>query len=1445
MADTTKLVIELETVLRNLNRTLRGLDQVKRKLEAVANVKFNARATTSSTDRQTLAAQRLAVQQERLRQAEQRLSVQSQELANRQERARQTTERLVRSSERLAQQQQRTNGVIRESQKSVITLDQTLGRVGGSLRNLGLGLVSLGASLSVAITAPLTALGVLSTRNAVTLDSLNRGLVAITGSSEEAGRQLTRLTKIAKLPGIGFQEAIQGSIRLQAVGFSAELAERALIQFSNAVALTGGGRDELARITVQLGQLAAKGKVLAQDLKPIIEAGPAVGRALLQAFGTVNSEDIQALGLSSQEFIDRLLTQLEQLPRAAAGIRNTFDNFTDAVFRASAAIGGAILPVLTRLIEVAEPIITRLAEGFAKLPAPVQTLVIVFGALAAAAGPALFVLGQFATGIGGLISAFGRLHALGLLPTIAGFKNLILVMRGATVAMTAQQVAAAGAAASLVGLGVAVAAIAAFAVGLTLLARHQKEAVKISKEQIEATDAQIATLRDQIKFTDSLKSGVKLTSDQQERLAQIYAELNTQAKVRLTAITDEEKRLGALREELQKLLVLRNEERTQQAANLAASLANTVQQVQLGQAERDSIAARVRANVELAKSIQETGQLTTAHRKQLALQGIVAGTVEEALGALNAENETLIGNQGELIASSKELNGTAKEQAEALKALQQQTGLSTRQLLSAAKAMGVFKGDIEAVLPQIEAYITGIKAATSATDEFERTLQEQSQGALRAGSAVEALIKADKALIEANVRVAKEATNSFEGARKSLVAFIRAQPLLAQAVENERRRAGKSLSEFLDDILLEGADRRTQNILRRQLDRVREARDQLAEARAAGQLDLLRSRIENEFTATKNGLDRELTVLEANFDDRLVVLKKYLKQRQDLEEAQVDREIQKELELSSVLFQELTARGRQAQREFETELREITEDPRLRGRAKAAAIEAAELKKATDLEKARADFAVKHADTQARVAELEERRKQIGEDLLRFEREITRQLGIQQAALRADLLEEQGRTADAASIRLRARFTETLRDLRIDVGALSADLQTAIAEVDLTTLQARLNELPEPIRVMTELLDIAIKRAQIAELAQFVDDLSAGLRLDEQRIQNRVLDGLISQREAQAQIVELQRQYKGQLLDVLKGELKKAELIGDQALILSLQQQILETERLGIAVDEVGQRINQALFQDLQSGLAGIFSGARRGFEGLRDAAISFGERLLDTLNDIAATSIIEKLRDAFKPDALNTEGTVGGFISKLFGLAPKVNPVTVANTTATVANTAALVANTAALVGTAAAGVASGGLGGILSGALGAATGLFPATPGGVIRVLEGGHPEAILTTDPKHAAQQVQILRAFLKHTKGLGGRIKSFAAGGFISPHEAQSMMLGGLSSGRGVSNANIGEMAIAGTPSMMRLRQVLVDSRSYRDWITSSEGEQVLVDFLHRKAPVVRNIAGGKK
>ena len=118
------------------------------------------------------------------------------------------------------------------------------------------------------------------------MDQLERGMAAVMGSTSEAGKELSKLKESAKLPGLGFEEAVRGSIRLQAVGLRAEQARKVLETFGKAISTTGGGAVELEAVQYQLTQMISKNRILAEDFKPIQSAVPLIGKALKLAFNT-------------------------------------------------------------------------------------------------------------------------------------------------------------------------------------------------------------------------------------------------------------------------------------------------------------------------------------------------------------------------------------------------------------------------------------------------------------------------------------------------------------------------------------------------------------------------------------------------------------------------------------------------------------------------------------------------------------------------------------------------------------------------------------------------------------------------------------------------------------------------------------------------------------------------------------------------------------------------------------------------------------------------------------------------------------------------------------------------------------------------------------------------------------------------------------------------------
>lgn len=149
----------------------------------------------------------------------------------------------------------------------------------------------------------------------------------------------------------------------------------------------------------------------------------------------------------------------------------------------------------------------------------------------------------------------------------------------------------------------------------------------------------------------------------------------------------------------------------------------------------------------------------------------------------------------------------------------------------------------------------------------------------------------------------------------------------------------------------------------------------------------------------------------------------------------------------------------------------------------------------------------------------------------------------------------------------------------------------------------------------------------------------------------------------------------------------------------------------------------------------------------------------------------------------------------------------------------------------------ASQGSIGILSGG-GEATGnIIPPRPGGkIIRVAEAGFPEAVLTTDPRHAPKQLAILHEFLRRTRGLGGRIQSFAEGGIA---EAEQRMRMSINRAPQMPNFTETDTSTRGSRNMRFV--FLDDQRDVRNWINSPEGEQVIVEKLIRNRPLIRRLA----
>ena len=304
----------------------------------------------------------------------------------------------------------------------------------GKFQKFGASATNAGQALSLGLTAPILAFGAAALKSFGDVQALKLGLEAVTGSTEEAEKQFARLTEIAKLPGLGLNEAVQGAINLQVIGFTAEKAEKSLQLFGNAVATVGKGKVEFERAIYGLQQLANTDFPLGEDLNILKDAIPQITPLLKEAFGTSRSDDLQKLKISSAQLIDTILIGLEKLPPVAGGINNAFENLGDSIKGSLSGIGESInktLNVEGFLNKISDTIIS-LSKSFTELDSATQTIIIVFAGLAAGIGPLILAIGGIISALPLIISGFVALTGpIGLISiAIAAAIPLIIALNG-------------------------------------------------------------------------------------------------------------------------------------------------------------------------------------------------------------------------------------------------------------------------------------------------------------------------------------------------------------------------------------------------------------------------------------------------------------------------------------------------------------------------------------------------------------------------------------------------------------------------------------------------------------------------------------------------------------------------------------------------------------------------------------------------------------------------------------------------------------------------------------------------------------------------------------------------------------------------------------------------------------------------------------------------------
>lgn len=199
--------------------------------------------------------------------------------------------------------------------------------------------------------AGMTALGAAAVRSAAQMEQNRVAFTTLLKSAEKAKRFLTAMEKFAATTPFELPGVLAASKRLLAFGFSAEQVLPILRAVGDSAAALGLGEEGIQRMTLAIGQMQAKGKIQAQEMLQLAEAGVPAWELLAKAIGVdiptamkMAEQGQISAAQGIQAIVAGMNTKFSGMMEAQAQtINGIMSNIRDSVGQTMTAIGDDIV----------------------------------------------------------------------------------------------------------------------------------------------------------------------------------------------------------------------------------------------------------------------------------------------------------------------------------------------------------------------------------------------------------------------------------------------------------------------------------------------------------------------------------------------------------------------------------------------------------------------------------------------------------------------------------------------------------------------------------------------------------------------------------------------------------------------------------------------------------------------------------------------------------------------------------------------------------------------------------------------------------------------------------------------------------------------------------------------------------------------------------------------
>ena len=285
------------------------------------------------------------------------------------------------------------------------------------------------------ISVALAGLGMYAVKAGGELQNVQVAMTNLLGSAGKADAFIKELQNFAAHTPFEFNDVTKASQKFLAFGFTAEQIIPTLTAVGDAAAGVGAGQDGVNRLTIALGQIAAKGKLASQEMMQITELGIPAWQLLADKLGTdvAGAQDMVTKRMvDSKMALEALVSGMEanyggMMAQQSSTILGTWSNLMDGIGQVTSQAGLKIADALN-LPEIFSSVGDWLADFAVAIeqsgiggaiatciPPEVQLAIVAFGtALTAIAIPAVYAMGvalvgmaaPFVTAIAAAVTAF-------------------------------------------------------------------------------------------------------------------------------------------------------------------------------------------------------------------------------------------------------------------------------------------------------------------------------------------------------------------------------------------------------------------------------------------------------------------------------------------------------------------------------------------------------------------------------------------------------------------------------------------------------------------------------------------------------------------------------------------------------------------------------------------------------------------------------------------------------------------------------------------------------------------------------------------------------------------------------------------------------------------------------------------------------------------------------